>query len=55
MMMQYSFGMFAEAKIIEAAVRNVIESGVKTGDLGGKATTSQVGDAVAAELEKLLK
>lgn len=55
MMMQYSFGMFKEAKIIETAVRNVIESGVKTGDLGGSATTAQVGDAVAAELEKLLK
>lgn len=55
MMLQYSLGMFAEAKIIEAAVRNVIEAGVKTGDLGGKASTAEVGDAVAAELEKLLK
>ena len=55
MMMQYSFGRFAEAKAIETAVRNVIESGVRTGDIGGKASTSEVGDAVAAELEKLLK
>ena len=55
MMMQYSFGRIAEAKAIEAAVRNVIESGVRTGDIGGKATTKEVGDAVAAELEKLLK
>lgn len=55
MMMQYSLGRFAEAKAIETAVRNVIESGVKTGDIGGKASTSEVGDAVAAELEKLLK
>ena len=55
MMMQYSFGRMAEAKAIEAAVRNVIESGVRTGDIGGKATTKEVGDAVAAELEKLLK
>lgn len=54
MMMQYSFGRFAEAKAIETAVRNVIESGVKTGDIGGKASTSEVGDAVAAELAKLL-
>ena len=55
MMMQYSFGLFAEARLIEQAVSNVIESGVRTGDIGGKATTAEVGDAVAAELEKLLK
>ncbi|KAJ5625007.1 beta-isopropylmalate dehydrogenase A [Penicillium lagena] len=54
MMMQYSFGRFDEARIIEKAVSNVIEAGVRTGDIGGKATTSEVGDAVAAELEKLL-
>lgn len=35
-------------------MRNVIEAGVRTGDIGGKATTAEVGDAVAAELEKLL-
>ncbi|KAJ5983292.1 hypothetical protein N7481_005391 [Penicillium waksmanii] len=55
MMMQYSFGMFAEARIIEKAVSNVIEAGTRTGDIGGKATTAEVGDAVVAELEKLLK
>jgi 3-isopropylmalate dehydrogenase len=55
MMMQYSFNMFAEARIIEKAVSNVIEAGVRTGDIGGKATTVEVGDAVVAELEKLLK
>jgi len=55
MMMQYSFGMFDEARIIEKAVSNVIEAGVRTGDIGGKATTVEVGDAVAAELEKLLR
>jgi 3-isopropylmalate dehydrogenase len=55
MMMQYSFNMFDEARIIEKAVSNVIEAGVRTGDIGGKAKTTEVGDAVAAELEKLLK
>ena len=55
MMMQYSFGRFDDARAIEAAVRNVIESGIRTGDIGGKATTKEVGDAVAAELEKLLQ
>ena len=55
MMLQYSFGMFDEARIIEKAVANVIEAGVRTGDIGGKATTVEVGDAVVVELEKLLK
>ncbi|KAJ5725274.1 Isopropylmalate dehydrogenase-like domain-containing protein [Penicillium malachiteum] len=55
MMLQYSLGMLTEAKVIEMAVSNVIEAGVRTGDIGGKATTAQVGDAVAAELEKLLQ
>ncbi|GAD95732.1 3-isopropylmalate dehydrogenase Leu2A [Paecilomyces variotii No. 5] len=55
MLLQYSLGRQAEAKIVETAVRNVIESGVRTGDIGGKATTQEVGDAVVAELEKLLK
>lgn len=55
LMMQYSFNRIGEAKIIETAVRNVIESGVRTGDIGGKSSTQEVGDAVAAELEKLLK
>ncbi|KAJ9204706.1 hypothetical protein DTO164E3_1881 [Paecilomyces variotii] len=55
MLLQYSLGRQAEAKLVETAVRNVIESGVRTGDIGGKATTQEVGDAVVAELEKLLK
>lgn len=54
MMLQYSLNRPVEAKAIETAVRNVIESGVRTGDIGGKAKTSEVGDAVAAELEKHL-
>ncbi|KAJ5465809.1 hypothetical protein N7530_009596 [Penicillium desertorum] len=55
MMMQYSFNMIDVARVIEQAVSNVIEAGVRTGDIGGTAKTTEVGDAVAAELEKLLK
>ncbi|OQD62743.1 hypothetical protein PENPOL_c011G09582 [Penicillium polonicum] len=55
MMMQYSFNMIDVARLIEQAVSNVIEAGVRTGDIGGTAKTTEVGDAVAAELEKLLK
>jgi 3-isopropylmalate dehydrogenase len=54
MMLQYSLGLPAEARAIEAAVRNVIEAGIRTGDIGGKSSTTEVGDAVAVELEKLL-
>lgn len=55
MLLQYSLNKPAEARIIEEAVRNVTEAGIRTGDIGGKSTTVEVGDAVAAELEKLLQ
>ncbi|KKZ66996.1 3-isopropylmalate dehydrogenase A [[Emmonsia] crescens] len=54
MLLQYSLNRPVEAKAIETAVCNVIEAGVRTGDIGGKATTKEVGDAVVAELEKIL-
>lgn len=54
MMLLYSFNMKEESKVVEEAVRNVIEAGVKTKDIGGTASTSEVGDAVAKELEALL-
>ena len=43
--------MEAEARQIEAAVRKVLDAGIRTGDLGGKATTSEVGDAIVAALK----
>jgi 3-isopropylmalate dehydrogenase len=55
MLLQYSLVRPAEARLIETAVRNVIEAGIRTGDIGGKSSTSEVGDAIVAELEKLLK
>lgn len=55
MLLQFSLNRPSEAKAIETAVRNVIESGVRTGDIGGTATTKEVGDAIAVELEKVLK
>lgn len=54
MMLQYSLGRPVEARAIEAAVSAVLESGVRTGDIGGKASTTEVGDAVAKEVEKVL-
>ncbi|CAC9892169.1 unnamed protein product [Aureobasidium pullulans] len=42
------------AKSVDEAVKIVIEQGIKTGDIGGKAKTTEVGDAVASELSKIL-
>lgn len=54
MMLRYSFNLEAEAQIIENAVRQTLDSGVRTGDLEGKANTKEVGDEVAKVLEGLL-
>ncbi|RYP73169.1 hypothetical protein DL771_003805 [Monosporascus sp. 5C6A] len=55
MMCRYSLRLPREADAIEAAVRNIIDGGLRTKDLGGSAGTKEVGDAVVAELAKLLK
>ena len=54
MMLQYSLCLPAQARALEEAVKRTIDGGVSTADIGGKAKTSEVGDAVAQELEKLL-
>lgn len=55
MMLQYSLRLPAESKAVEEAVRRTIEGGVRTQDIGGKSSTVEVGDAVAAELKKVLQ
>jgi 3-isopropylmalate dehydrogenase len=50
MLLRYSFGLEREARAIEAALENVLVSGVRTADLEGSATTQQVGDAVVSAL-----
>jgi 3-isopropylmalate dehydrogenase len=55
MLLKYSLNLIPESKIVEDAVRNVIESGISTKDIGGSASTSETGSAVAAEVEKLLQ
>ncbi|KAI4145143.1 MAG: hypothetical protein LQ340_006389 [Diploschistes diacapsis] len=54
MLLQYSLCLPAEAKAIEEAVRRTIEAGIRTKDIGGSASTTEVGDAVAKELTKVL-
>lgn len=53
-MLKYSLNLPVEAKAVEDAVRRTIESGVRTKDIGGSASTAEMGDAVAAELKKVL-
>ena len=54
MLLQYSLALPAEAKAVEEAVRRTIDSGIRTADIRGKSTTSEVGDAVAKELTTIL-
>jgi 3-isopropylmalate dehydrogenase len=54
LMFRYSFNMEREARIIETAVSEILEAGIRTPDLGGKAGTDQVGDAVVEKIKQVL-
>ncbi|TPX38057.1 hypothetical protein SmJEL517_g00291 [Synchytrium microbalum] len=54
MMLRYSLKMDKEAKAIEQAVAKVIDSGIRTRDIGGTNSTSEFGDAVVAALAEPL-
>ncbi len=54
MMLDY-LGEAAAGRAVQAAVTNILKAKkVRTPDLGGKHTTVQMGDAIAAEVEKLM-
>ncbi|KAJ3045459.1 3-isopropylmalate dehydrogenase, partial [Rhizophlyctis rosea] len=56
MLLEYSLGLKSEARAVEAAVKHVLDvDGLRTKDLGGNATTAQIGDAVVAALRAQLK
>jgi 3-isopropylmalate dehydrogenase len=50
MMLRHSFGREAEAQRIEAAVAQALADGIKGADLGGSASTGEIGDAVVERL-----
>ncbi len=50
MLLRHSLGLEAEATRIEAAVAKALADGIRGGDLGGTASTSEIGDAVLARL-----
>ncbi len=47
MMLRTSLGLEDAAQAVEQAVSDTIDAGIRTGDLGGNASTSEVGAAVA--------
>lgn len=51
LMFRYSLNMEAEAQQVEDAVREVLDKGIRTADLGGKATTTELGDAIVSLLQ----
>lgn len=54
LMLRYSFGLFKEAQAIEDAVNATLDTGLRTKDMGGSASTSKFGSAVREQLQKLL-
>lgn len=42
-----------QARMVEAAIQNVLQKGIKTPDIGGKAGTKEVGDAIIGELLRM--
>ncbi len=57
MCLRYSFDMGDDAELVETAVQNVLEQGLRTGDIMGDGMTlvscAQMGEAVTAALDKL--
>ena len=48
-------GMRTEAKLIESGVKETLNSGVRTADIGGHHSTAKFGDSLIAILEKRMK
>ena len=55
MMFRYSLNLAHEAKVVEDAVRAAIDGGLRTKDMGGSTGTVEAGEAIVAELVKILK
>lgn len=55
MMLKFSLNMKPAGDAVEAAVKEAVEAGVTTADIGGSSSTSEVGDFVANKVKELLK
>nr|Q6PY58.1 RecName: Full=3-isopropylmalate dehydrogenase; Short=3-IPM-DH; Short=IMDH; AltName: Full=Beta-IPM dehydrogenase [Kazachstania humilis]AAS77418.1 beta-isopropylmalate dehydrogenase [[Candida] humilis] [Kazachstania humilis] len=54
MMLKLSLDMVEEGIAVEKAVRKVIDNGIRTADLRGTNSTTEVGDAIAAAVKEFL-
>jgi len=54
LMLRYSFGMEEEAKAIEQAVNATLDEGVRTKDMRGEASTTEMGARVRSHLSTIL-
>ena len=50
-MLNLSFGLSQEAAAIETAIEAALENSAVTGDLGGRLTTSDVGDWIGKHIQ----
>lgn len=59
MMLRYSFNLDEDAELLEQAIKNVLNSGMRTGDIvtpqTARVSTTTMGDSVLREMEKLLQ
>ncbi|KAI3405100.2 LEU2 [Candida oxycetoniae] len=55
MMLRLSLDCVKEAEALEEAVKQVLDKGIRTADLKGESTTTEVGDAIAETVSKILK
>ena len=57
MLLRYSFNMFEDADFVDQAVQNVLNRDLRTSDIMGdgmtRVSTSEMGDAIINELDKL--
>ncbi|KAH3671198.1 hypothetical protein WICMUC_004715 [Wickerhamomyces mucosus] len=54
LMLKLSLDLFEEGVAVEKAVKDVLDAGIRTGDLGGSNSTTEVGDAIASAVKKIL-
>ncbi|MCV6602768.1 MAG: 3-isopropylmalate dehydrogenase [Cohaesibacter sp.] len=58
MALRYSFGLIKEAEMVDAAISNVLDKGLRTRDIATQdaniVTTSEMGDAIITELKALV-
>ncbi|KAG5369003.1 3-isopropylmalate dehydrogenase [Yarrowia sp. C11] len=55
MMLKFSLNMKSAGDAVEAAVKESVEAGITTADIGGSSSTSEVGDFIANKVKELLK